>query len=87
MNTIVMRDRATQRGRGFGFVLVAFTDEEEAVVKKQEILGKNKLDGHFILDKRVDVKSADDYQGKGGFGDNMGGGGMGMGMGMVPQGM
>ena len=30
INTIVMRDRATQRGRGFGFVLVAFKDEEEA---------------------------------------------------------
>jgi RNA recognition motif-containing protein len=30
VNTIVMRDRATQRGRGFGFVLVSFTDEQGA---------------------------------------------------------
>ncbi len=30
-NTIVMRDRATGRGRGFGFVLVSFKDEEEAI--------------------------------------------------------
>jgi RNA recognition motif-containing protein len=29
-NAIVMRDRATGRGRGFGFVLVSFTDEPEA---------------------------------------------------------
>jgi hypothetical protein len=28
-------------------------------------LGKNKTGGHFLLEKRVDVKSADDYQ-KGG---------------------
>lgn len=26
-NTIVMRDRQTQRGRGFGFVLLRFEDE------------------------------------------------------------
>jgi RNA recognition motif-containing protein len=64
VNTIVMRDRATQRGRGFGFVLVAFKDEEEAIAGKDEILGINKGKGHYILDKRVDVKSADDYQGK-----------------------
>lgn len=37
-NTIVMRDRATGRGRGFGFVLVGFTDEDEACVKKEVIL-------------------------------------------------
>jgi RNA-binding protein Musashi len=61
-NAIVMRDRATGRGRGFGFVLVSFTDEPEACKKKDTILGLNKQGGHFILEKRVDVKSADDYQ-------------------------
>jgi len=60
-NTIVMRDRATGRGRGFGFVLVSFTDEDEAKDKKEAILNRNFENGHFILDKRVDVKSADDY--------------------------
>jgi len=33
-NTIVMRDRTTGRGRGFGFVLVSFKDEEEAIHQK-----------------------------------------------------
>jgi hypothetical protein len=74
-NTIVMRDRATQRGRGFGFVLVQFTDEEAAKTGKQDILNKNKGEGHFILDKRVDVKSADDYQGGGAGGGPKGGDG------------
>lgn len=29
-NTIVMRDKITNRGRGFGFVLLSFKDEEDA---------------------------------------------------------
>lgn len=29
-NTIVMRDKVTGRGRGFGFVLVSFRDEQQA---------------------------------------------------------
>ena len=29
-NTIVMREKVTQRGRGFGFVLLSFEDESEA---------------------------------------------------------
>ncbi len=74
-----MRDRATQRGRGFGFVLVSFKDEEDARLGKDKILMVNNTEGHFILDKRVDVKSADDYQGKGMGMGNAGGGSMGMG--------
>jgi len=60
-NTIVMRDKATGRGRGFGFVLVSFADESEAIDAKQQILQQNRDKGHFIMEKRVDVKSADDY--------------------------
>lgn len=60
-NTIVMRDKATGRGRGFGFVLVSFRDEAEARQKKDQIINQNKNPGHMIMGKRVDVKSADDY--------------------------
>ena len=60
-NTIVMREKLTQRGRGFGFVLLSFNDEDEAQQIKRSIIGQNKTDGHYILDKRVDVKSADDH--------------------------
>jgi hypothetical protein len=56
-----MRDKATGRGRGFGFVLVSFQDEQGAIDAKQRILNVNRNPGHFILEKRVDVKSADDY--------------------------
>jgi hypothetical protein len=56
-----MRDKATGRGRGFGFVLVCFKDENEALLKKAQILNQNKTPGHIIMGKRVDVKSADDY--------------------------
>ena len=31
---------------------------------KDKILTQNIVGGHYILDKKVDVKSADDYQGK-----------------------
>lgn len=41
-NTIVMRDRATQRGRGFGFVLLSFTDEDQALQAKRRIIQTNK---------------------------------------------
>lgn len=56
-----MREKLTQRGRGFGFVLLSFSDEDEAQQIKRSIIGQNKTEGHFILDKRVDVKSADDH--------------------------
>lgn len=45
-------------------MLVAFKDEEDAAKGREEILNVNKEKGHYILDKRVDIKSADDYQGK-----------------------
>ena len=54
----------TGRGRGFGFVKLIFNNDDEAAEKKREILDINARDGHYILDKKVDVKSADDYQGK-----------------------
>ena len=78
-NTIVMRDRMTQRGRGFGFVLLSFTSEDEAQQIKRRIIGinNNKQEGgHYIMDKRVDVKSADDHHGNRD-GGQMGGGGGG----------
>jgi hypothetical protein len=40
-------------------------------------LDQNATEGHFILEKKVDVKSADDYQGKQGGGMGGGGGGGG----------
>ena len=58
-----MRDKATGRGRGFGFVRMISKDEDEAQKMKEIILQNNKK-GHVILDKKVDVKSADEYQGK-----------------------
>ena len=69
-NTIVMRDKETQRGRGFGFVLITFKDEDEAQLLKKKIIMTNQQEGHYILDKKVDVKSAEDNQGskpEGGF--------------------
>jgi hypothetical protein len=59
-----MRDKATGRGRGFGFVRLIFKDDDEAYQMKIQIIQENQDPGHFILDKKVDVKSADDYQGK-----------------------
>lgn len=59
-----MRDKATMRGRGFGFVKMTFKDEEEAQRAKDQIINQNSYQGHFILDKQVDVKSADDYHEK-----------------------
>jgi RNA recognition motif-containing protein len=41
-NAIVMRDKITQRGRGFGFVLLTFNDEDEAQEAKKKILDKNR---------------------------------------------
>jgi hypothetical protein len=40
---------------------------------KEKILTQNVVGGHYILDKKVDVKSADDYQGKPQMGGMMGG--------------
>jgi hypothetical protein len=56
-----MRDKTTGRGRGFGFVRMIFKDDDSAETVKQDIINQNQDGGHFILDKKVDVKSADDY--------------------------
>lgn len=58
-----MRDKQTLRGRGFGFVKMQFENQEKAQYHKQKMvnINKDKSQGHFINDKRVDVKSADDY--------------------------
>jgi hypothetical protein len=60
-DALVMRDKQTGRGRGFGFVRMVFNDEDEAKKVKDQIIASNNDKGHFILDKKVDVKSADDY--------------------------
>lgn len=58
-----MRDRATGRGRGFGFVKMQFENKEKAQENKIKLVAINadRDQGHFINEKRVDVKSADDY--------------------------
>ena len=57
-----MRDRQTQRGRGFGFVKMQFENLARAQEMKVMLLEINKRQGHVINDKIVDVKSADDYK-------------------------
>lgn len=64
LDQIVMRDKNTNRGRGFGFVKMSFKDEEEAQRAKEQIINQNQYPGHIILDKKVDVKSADDFHDK-----------------------
>lgn len=58
---IVMRDRATQRGRGFGFVKMQFETKEKAQENKFKLIEINNSKGHVINEKVVDVKSADDF--------------------------
>jgi RNA recognition motif-containing protein len=40
-DAIVMREKATGRGRGFSFVKMVFKDEDEAQQMKQEIIDQN----------------------------------------------
>ena len=63
VDTIVMRERDTNKGRGFGFVKMRFENREKALDGKQKIIDKINIssEGHIINGKRVDVKSADDY--------------------------
>ena len=57
-----MRDRHTQRGRGFGFVKMQFDNKDKARDNKEKILSYNRSQsGHSINDKKVDVKCADTY--------------------------
>lgn len=64
VDAIVMRDRQTSRGRGFGFVKMRFENKELAQENKNKLLSVNfrsPAEGHKINGKLVDVKSADDY--------------------------
>lgn len=64
VDAIVMRDRQSQRGRGFGFVKMRFDNKDVAQENKNKLLSincRNPNDGHKINNKVVDVKSADDY--------------------------
>lgn len=57
-----MRDRQTNRGRGFGFVKMQFENRDKAHENKIKLIRVNaEGTGHIINEKRVDVKSADDY--------------------------
>jgi hypothetical protein len=56
-----MRDKQTLKGRGFGFVKLRFETFAKAQENKMRIIQINTDKGHFINQKRVDVKSADDY--------------------------
>lgn len=57
-----MRDKQTQRGRGFGFVKMQFDNRDKAQEHQDEILSINRTpSGHIINDKKVDVKSTDNY--------------------------
>jgi len=60
-DAIVMRDKQTLKGRGFGFVKMRFETFNMAQENKFRIIKINSEKGHFINQKRVDVKSADDY--------------------------
>lgn len=81
-DAIVMRDRQTNRGRGFGFVKMQFENRDKAYENKNNLLQMNvEGRGHMINEKRVDCKSADDFVKPPG-GPVAGPGGMGMGMGM-----
>jgi len=90
-DAIVMRDRVTGKGRGFGFVKMQFANKDKAQEKKKELMSINSdlSRGHIINNKKVDVKSADDYvkppsaQIGGGMQPNPMG--MGMGMGQKPM--
>lgn len=58
-----MRDRHTNKGRGFGFVKMRFDSFEKAQDNQLTLLNINndKSQGHIINNKRVDVKSTDNF--------------------------
>ncbi len=41
LDQIVMRDKVTMRGRGFGFVKMSFEDEDQALQMKDKIILQN----------------------------------------------
>ena len=41
LDQIVMRDKVTMRGRGFGFVKMSFDDEDQAHQMKEKIILQN----------------------------------------------
>mmetsp|Transcript_72354 Transcript_72354/g.150982 ORF Transcript_72354/g.150982 Transcript_72354/m.150982 type:complete len:307 (-) Transcript_72354:71-991(-) len=83
VDVVVMKDRATQKSRGFGFVRYDTTDPVEQVMADYE---SHQIDGKWVEVKRAvpQEQIAPDPRGKGGFGKGggcKGGGKGGYGMG------